>query len=183
MDKLTNKKLIFFESEILKINSTYKLYCGLFTDDEVIKSMNRISPFSFNNIKASLEISLLLLICKLSDPPIQKNHKNLSIKSLLSIAKDQNWSKAKADHLNKLIYDFDEIVSPMKNIRNKQGAHIDYNVALEIEKPDDIFLNQFSQAINVLNKILDLFIIKRNYLYPDDHRLLTSFLKNNGFDR
>lgn len=180
MTEAEQKQLHYFESEIKKLNSVFSLYKGLFTDDNVIKSMNQISPSSFVIIQSGLEVLMLLSISKLADKKEQgrgKNiHENLSIERVIDIAQRNNWSNL--EKVGKLITQFigDVNNDPFRKIRNTQEAHIKLEVGLGKEKPPEVFLNDLQEKIDLLTDIMLQFPNPNNFIYPEDHYKLSDFL-------
>lgn len=171
-------QLDFFESEIEKFNSVFGLYSSLYTDDEVIKSMNGISPYSFQLMQASLEVMMLLIISKLSDKKENGTYENLSIERLYDIAKKEKWSNMA--QIRSLIDRFKRSANSFREIKGKQEGHTNIDYVLGEEKLNDVFYDDIKNCLELLIELKGTFTVEKKFYPLDDHKKLVNYLKTNN---
>ena len=176
------KQLLYLESEIKKLNSLFNLYKSLYTDDDVITSMNKISPNSFIFIQSGLELFMLMSISKLTDKKVQHGHQNLSIDRAFDIARKNNWPTKNT--LRSLIDRFKGNLksNPFRELRHAREAHIRLTVGMGHEQPPSVYLHDIQEKIDLLNQILSHFPNPHNVVYIEDHYKLSDFLFKHKLD-
>ena len=150
------------KNDLIWLRHTYNQYLNLFVGNEVrIKLINETAPHFFNDIQRLLWHHMILGVSRLTDEHKQGKNKNLSIKILLYLAKENEWSFYEELELkvNKAI----KSSETLRNWRMKYVAHKDYDVAMNDTKAlGDLKLEYVDKALTDIGRALNLVYCELN---------------------
>jgi hypothetical protein len=110
--------------ELVLTSKKWEEYNDLFlTKSSRMELINRSAPLFFSIFEDSIINDILLSISRLTDPPITAGFKNASLKRALSLIKEETTKQDLTKELNFL----DQKVSTIRELRNKNISHIDFD--------------------------------------------------------
>lgn len=118
-------------TEVTWLHGYWKIYSQLFSKTEKrIELLNECATTFFFVVHQTLLKDLLLTLCKLTDPAKQGKNENLSLWRLQDqLAQVADSAVASAG--NATLLKIEAYVVPLRDLRNKQLAHLDLETALE----------------------------------------------------
>lgn len=123
----TGELFYYLQQEVLELNYKLHEHTELYgTHFSRLEKVLAPSASSFFGLLYQLMFDdLLLCIARLTDPENTRNNKNISIQRLqdLTIPNDHNFKTELKTKIDTLL----EKVKPIKEMRNKRIAHLDYN--------------------------------------------------------
>jgi len=137
--------------DLASLSTMWNLYLGLFGKKEDSGILFDTARGSFAIIEEALRISMVMGICRLNDPALQKKNKNLSIQRLANNFQNN-------PEIQRLCIELNEACKPFEVHRNKLLAHRDLETALynkgnllpKIEK------TQVDEVLDLLAKIVNV---------------------------
>jgi AbiU2 len=130
--------------DVASLHAKWGLYLDLFSTAEATTLLSQIAPGTFQIVEESLRTDILMLICRLSDPPQSCGKDNLSMAVLAR-------QFAYVEGLGELVTRLREECEPVRLYRDKRIAHNDLRSALN---PKDNLLGKIGRQR--LDKILTL---------------------------
>jgi hypothetical protein len=112
--------------DVVSLFRMWDFYNGLFGNTEVSIMLSDYTKSSFVIIEEALRISMIMAICRLNDPSIQQNHKNLSLIRLVDYCKE-------VPDIHDLYTEYKQACTPFDVYRNKRFGHRDLETALDYE--------------------------------------------------
>lgn len=139
--------------ELIWTSKKWEEYQDLFTtNSERIKIVNQSAPLFFSIIMDSLENDILLSISRLTDPLTTGKFKNASLRRALPEVSDE----ATREKLTSQIDSLETIVKTIREKRNKNISHIDFDHLFQIPS-DSIVVVKYTEIEDALNQIQKIF--------------------------
>lgn len=136
--------------DVASLFRMWDFYVGLFRKKEVSLLLADYAKSSFVVIEEALRTSMIMAICRLNDPSIQQNNKNLSFKRLIDYCKD-------ISEIHDLYTEFNKACKPFEVYRNKRFGHRDLKTALDYNGNilPGINKNHVDTVLELASKILN----------------------------
>jgi hypothetical protein len=147
MDDLKNK----FENAIISLRRVKTLsneFDILFDDEENIEVLRSSASNFFGLLYHEMQDSMIILLCKLTDPAGKNGNKNLSAEHFLTI--DEIKNSESYEIINNI---YEKKVKPAREkinkYRNKYAVHSDYTTVIELagNKPSYKDIRELLQAV------------------------------------
>ena len=146
------------------LNQYKKLYLH---NQSRIDLLNEVAPNFFRDIQRILWDEMIISVAKLADPHTQKRNRNLSLRILSELAKENNWEFG--FELDNLINEAIEKAKPIIKRRMKHTAHRDLPTALGQATLEKVNINEIDEVLILAGKALNLVYQKlSNYMWSWD---------------
>lgn len=119
-----------------------------------IDLLNEIAPGFFRDIQIMFWDEMTISVARLLDPHIQRSNKNLSLKILLKLAKDHQWSFE--PELIELIDKAQKKADRVITRRMKLTAHRDLPTAMGDVELDNIGIDEIEETISLAGQALNI---------------------------
>ena len=145
--------LMWLSQDVAMLHHKWRTYLGLFGSKERLDLVTETAPAAFHVLEESLRTDIIMMVCRISDPPMNGKKRNMSFGALCTLA-------GQSPRMSKLFAEFIDAVKPVRIVRNRQLGHTDVNTRL---LPHDNLLPVISRerieriadlAAKMLNEVL-----------------------------
>lgn len=157
MERATRGIFDQLREESIQLHFRWLIYRQLFASSpEDIDLLNERGSSVFFLLQHLLLDNIALSFSKLTDPHEQRNNKNLSIKTLIQVLKEDS-NDSLANEIQERLKMLNDQCESFRTLRNKRIAHADFSHALRVaEEPlPGISRTQIEQALESLRDILN----------------------------
>lgn len=141
--------------EIVQIAFDWRGFLELFDDKALVEMMNRHACDFFADLQRKLSDSLVLKVCRLTDPEGCGKFKNLGLpyfveqlrnENAIDVAKHQQWQER--------LKQIGSVMEPLRHLRNKRIAHNDVSVLVSDERLPAQY-GDLRKAIEAVNSLFN----------------------------